>query len=173
MIRKQRDMMKSVVSFELNQHKQVLEIVIEKLQYDIEKACQVAVETIRAGKKIILFGNGGSAADAQHIAAELTGRYKKERKGLKAIAITTDTSALTAIGNDYDYTQVFARQVEALELGREMGCKTLGLSGKDGGRMNAACTLNVVVPSEVTARIQEMHTIIGHIICQNIDDNCG
>ena len=141
----------------------------------------------------MLCGNGGSAADAQHIAAELTGRYKTERGALAGIALTTDTSALTAIGNDYGYEFVFSRQLEALgreddlliaistsgnsgnvvkalELARKIGIKTIGLSGRTGGAMNELCELNLVVPSNDTPRIQEMHIMIGHIICQAIDD---
>lgn len=181
------------VQRELLSHKQVLEETIEDLQHFIYSAAMISVETLKNGNKILLFGNGGSAGDAQHIAAELTGRYKTERKGLPAIALTTDTSALTAIGNDYGYDMVFSRQVEALaspndlligistsgnsenvikafKTGRETGCKTIGLSGKNGGKMNGMCDLNVIIPSDNTPRIQEMHIMIGHIICQAIDD---
>ncbi len=163
------------------------------LEADIKKACETAVATLKAGGKILLCGNGGSAADAQHIAAELTGRYKTERGALAGIALTTDTSALTAIGNDYGYEFVFSRQLEALgregdlliaistsgnsgnvlkalELARKIGIKTIGLSGRAGGAMNELCELNLVVPSNDTPRIQEMHIMIGHIICQAIDD---
>ena len=163
------------------------------LEADIKKACETAVATLKAGGKILLCGNGGSAADAQHIAAELTGRYKTERGALAGIALTTDTSALTAIGNDYGYEFVFSRQLEALgcegdlliaistsgnsgnvvkalELARKIGIKTIGLSGRTGGAMNELCELNLVVPSNDTPRIQEMHIMIGHIICQSIDD---
>lgn len=163
------------------------------LEADIKKACETAVATLKAGGKILLCGNGGSAADAQHIAAELTGRYKTERGALAGIALTTDTSALTAIGNDYGYEFVFSRQLEALgregdlliaistsgnsgnvvkalELARKIGIKTIGLSGRTGGTMNELCELNLVVPSNDTPRIQEMHIMIGHIICQAIDD---
>lgn len=163
------------------------------LEDDIKKACETAVATLKAGGKILLCGNGGSAADAQHIAAELTGRYKTERDALAGIALTTDTSALTAIGNDYGYEFVFSRQLEALgregdlliaistsgnsgnvvkalELARKIGIKTIGLSGRTGGAMNELCELNLVVPSNDTPRIQEMHIMIGHIICQAIDD---
>ena len=163
------------------------------LEADIKKACETAVATLKAGGKILLCGNGGSAADAQHIAAELTGRYKTERSALAGIALTTDTSALTAIGNDYGYEFVFSRQLEALgregdlliaistsgnsgnvvkalELARKIGIKTIGLSGRTGGAMNELCELNLVVPSNDTPRIQEMHIMIGHIICQAIDD---
>ena len=163
------------------------------LENDIKKACETAVATLKAGGKILLCGNGGSAADAQHIAAELTGRYKTERGALAGIALTTDTSALTAIGNDYGYEFVFSRQLEALgregdlliaistsgnsgnvlkalELAQKIGIKTIGLSGRTGGAMNELCELNLVVPSNDTPRIQEMHIMIGHIICQAIDD---
>jgi len=163
------------------------------LEADIKKACETAVATLKASGKILLCGNGGSAADAQHIAAELTGRYKTERGALAGIALTTDTSALTAIGNDYGYEFVFSRQLEALgregdlliaistsgnsgnvvkalELARKIGIKTIGLSGRTGGAMNELCELNLVVPSNDTPRIQEMHIMIGHIICQAIDD---
>lgn len=186
--------MKETIQFELTSHKEVIEKVIDSLQCDIEKVCEITLETIREGKKIILMGNGGSAADAQHIAAEFTGRYKIERRGLPAIALTTDTSALTAIGNDYGYNHVFDRQVEAIankgdlligisstgnsenvieafKKGKEIGCKSIGLSGKGGGLFNGNCDFNLVVPSQNTPRVQEMHILIGHIICQIIDNS--
>ena len=185
--------MKTVVEKEFLSHLETIQKVIETSQDDLVRASAMAVDTLKAGKKILLFGNGGSAADAQHIAAELTGRYKTERRGLPGIALTTDTSALTAIGNDYGYDRVFDRQVESLAnegdlligistsgnsknvinafiVGRELGCKILGLSGRDGGAMNELCDLNLVVPSDNTPRIQEMHILFGHTICQLIDD---
>ncbi|MFK5881571.1 MAG: D-sedoheptulose 7-phosphate isomerase [Sulfurospirillum sp.] len=185
--------MMQMVQGEMESHKETIEKTIEELQNHIYTACIVASETINNGGKILLFGNGGSAADAQHIAAELSGRYKIERRGLPGIALTTDTSVLTAVGNDYGYDRVFDRQVEALaregdlligistsgnsknvlralSLGRNIGCKTIGLSGKDGGAMHDFCDVNIVVPSDDTPRIQEMHIMIGHIICQAIDD---
>lgn len=185
--------MMSMIENEMNSHKKTIEKTIEELQSYIYTACIVASETINKGGKILIFGNGGSAADAQHIAAELSGRYKSERRGLPGIALTTDTSVLTAVGNDYGYDRVFDRQVEALaseedlligistsgnsknvlralSLGRNMGCKTIGFSGCDGGAMNEFCDVNLVVPSDDTPRIQEMHIMIGHIICQAIDD---
>jgi D-sedoheptulose 7-phosphate isomerase len=185
--------MLTVIEKELEAHRKTLESVIEGLQYFIYTAGVIATETLEAGHKILLCGNGGSAADAQHIAAELTGRYKIERKGLPAIALTTDTSALTAIGNDYGYEHVFSRQVEALarkgdlligistsgnsrnviyalQKAKEIGCRTIGFSGKGGGKMNDVCDLNIIVPSDDTARIQEMHIMIGHILCQLIDN---
>lgn len=188
--------MKDVIKYELESHQQTIEQVIEQIQPQILQACEMAVTTILAGNKIMFCGNGGSAADSQHLAAEFTGRYKRERRGLPAIALTTDTSALTAIGNDYAYDRVFDRQVEALaqkgdlligisstgnsanvinafEMAKEKGCQTLGLSGKGGGKFAGKCDLNIVVPSDITARNQEMHILIGHIICQVVDDQCG
>ena len=185
--------MKNVIIKEFLAHQETIAKVIETMQEPLLEASKLAVETLRAGNKILLCGNGGSAADAQHIAAELTGRYKTERRGLPAIALTTDSSVLTSIGNDYGYDRVFDRQVEALanigdliigistsgnskniinalKLGREIGCKTLGFSGHDGGDMNNVCDINLVVPSDETPRIQEMHILFGHIICQLIDN---
>jgi D-sedoheptulose 7-phosphate isomerase len=178
---------------ELKDHQQLVQKVIDGLTGDIERACEMITSAIKNGKKVLLAGNGGSAADAQHIAAELSGRFVKNRKALPGIALTVDTSALTAIANDYGYNHVFSRQVEALaqpgdlfigistsgnsqgilnafETAREIGCGTLGLSGRDGGKMNGLCELNIVIPSDVTARIQEMHILIGHILCQAVDD---
>lgn len=185
--------MKTMILSELNAHKATIEAVINHLQDSILQASEMAVEALKRGNKILLFGNGGSAGDAQHIAAELTGRYKTERRGLPAIALTTDTSAITAIGNDYGYHRIFDRQVESLankgdlligistsgnspnvinafKIGKEIGCTILGMSGKGGGEMTPFCDLNLIVPANDTARIQEMHILIGHIICQAIDN---
>jgi len=178
---------------ELKDHQQLIQRVIDGLTRDIEIACKLMVSTLKSGNKVLLAGNGGSAADAQHIAAELSGRFVKERKALPGIALTVDSSALTSIANDYGYEHVFSRQVEALaqsgdlfigistsgnsqgilnafETARNLGCHTLGLSGRNGGKMNGLCDLNIVVPSEITARIQEMHILIGHILCKAVDD---
>lgn len=147
---------------------------------------------IKNGGKILLMGNGGSAADSQHIAAEIVGRYKKERKGLAAIALTTDTSILTSVGNDYGYDYIFARQIEglcrpedlvigittsgnsknvvsAIEAANEIGATTVGLTGGSGGRLTALCNYNIVVPADVTARIQEAHIFIGHCLCEILE----
>ncbi|MBE7177064.1 MAG: D-sedoheptulose 7-phosphate isomerase [Mucilaginibacter polytrichastri] len=176
----------------LQEHAETLNRVIKQLVPDIETACAMVKQTLTAGHKILLAGNGGSAADAQHIATEFSGRFVKERRALPAIALTTDTSALTAISNDYGFERVFSRQVEALarendlfiglstsgnspnileafKVARSLGCKTLGMSGRSGGEMQELCDLNIVVPSEVTARIQEMHILIGHILCESAD----
>ena len=184
--------MKTMIENELKSHLDTINLIFKK-QEQIAKACQMAVKTLKNGGKILLCGNGGSAGDAQHIAAELTGRYKTERNALPGIALTTDTSAITAIGNDYGYDKVFERQlralgrsgdlviaistsgnsknvINALKAAKELNISTLGLSGRDGGAMSEFCELNFIVPANDTARIQEMHIMIGHIICQAIDD---
>ncbi len=186
--------MRDIIIQELNGHKETIEKTIETMIEDIENASKICINALKNGKKIILFGNGGSAGDAQHIAAELTGRYKIERRGLPGIALTTDTSALTAIGNDYGYDRVFERQLEALgskgdvaigistsgnsanvikafEAAKVLGIETIGMSGRGGGAMSGVCSINLVVPSDDTPRIQEMHITIGHIICQLIDES--
>ena len=185
--------MLKMIEKELQAHQETIEKTIEQMIPQIEEASKIVVETLKNGNKVLLCGNGGSASDAQHISAELVGRYKTERRGLPAIALTTDTSALTAIGNDYGFDRIFDRQVEALVnegdlligistsgnslnvlsallLAKEMGAKTLGLSGKGGGKLNYACDVNLVVLSDDTPRVQEMHILIGHILCQAVDD---
>jgi len=184
--------MQSIIKFEFEEHLKTSQATFESIGHSVEVAAKLCIDCLKNGNKILLFGNGGSAADAQHIAAELVGRYKTERKGLAAIALTTDTSALTAIGNDSGYDRVFDRQVEALantgdvaigistggssanvasalKLAKDLDCKTIGFSGRGGGEMNQLCDINIVVPSQDTARIQEMHIVIGHTICHLID----
>lgn len=149
---------------------------------------------IQSGGKILLMGNGGSAADSQHIAAEIVGRFKKERKGLAAIALTTDTSILTSVGNDYGYDYIFARQVEALcrpedlvigittsgnsanvvsamQAAKEIGATTVGLTGGSGGKLTSICQYNLIMPSTVTARIQEAHIFVGHCLCEILESD--
>jgi phosphoheptose isomerase len=159
----------------------------------IREAARALEECLRSGNKVLVFGNGGSAADAQHLAAELTGRFGKERLPLPAIALTTDTSVLTAIGNDYGFDEVFARQVRALaddgdvviaistsgrspnvinaaRAGRAAGATTIALTGGDGGGLLDSADIAVVVPSTNTARIQEMHITVVHILCELIEN---
>lgn len=151
-------------------------------------------DCIANGGKILIMGNGGSAADSQHIAAEIVGRFKKERKGLPAIALTTDTSIITSVGNDYGYHYIFARQVEALcrpedlvigittsgnsanvvnaiEAANAIGATTVGMTGGTGGKLNALCKYNIVIPSNVTARIQEAHIFVGHSLCEILESD--
>jgi D-sedoheptulose 7-phosphate isomerase len=157
-----------------------------------ERLLEMAVESISAGAKLLFFGNGGSAADAQHWATELTVRYRRDRKAIAAIALTTDTSALTAIGNDFGFDQIFARQIEALarpgdlaigvstsgksrnvvaafRAARTLGCRTAALTGGDGGDLPALVDLALIVPSDETARIQEIHAILGHALCAGLE----
>jgi len=184
--------MQSIIKQEFSEHIKVSEETIKSIGKPIEIAAKICIDSLKKGGKILIFGNGGSAADAQHIAAELVGRYKTERKGLSAIALTTDTSAITSIANDYGYLHVFDRQVEALanesdvvigistggtsanvisalKLANNLGCKTIGFSGRDGGEFNALCDVNLIAIAEDTARIQEMHILIGHTICHLIE----
>lgn len=165
----------------------------KKLMSGIEDAAVMMKVALVAGQKILFCGNGGSAADAQHWAAEIVGRFQKERKGMPAIALTTDTSILTAIGNDYGFEKIFSRQVEA--LGQEgdvlvgistsgnsanvlnaiteaqtKGMKTIGLTAEGGGRMAELCDICLAIPSPVTARAQEVHSLIGHILCEIVED---
>ena len=183
--------MKELILSELDEHIKVAQ-QMKGLVDKINQASEMCVQCLQNGHKILIFGNGGSAADAQHIAAELVGRYKIERKGLPVIALTTDTSALTAIGNDYGYQHIFKRQIEALaspndvvigistsggsdnvlsalKLASKINCRTIGLSGRGGGEMNTLCDINIVAPSEDTPRIQEMHIFMGHTLCHIIE----
>ena len=160
---------------------------------NIEKAARAVIESLKNGNKLLVFGNGGSAADSQHIAAELVGRFKMERKALPAIALTANTSILTAIGNDYGYDVVFSRQIEALGVkgdvamgistsgnsknvigalkkARSMGLKTIALSGGDGGVMKSGADISIVVETRDTPRVQESHIMIAHIICALVED---
>jgi len=184
--------MQSIIKNEFNKHIKASKETMQSAGKLIEIAANICIDSLKNGNKILIFGNGGSAADAQHIAAEIVGRYKVERKGLPAIALTTDTSVITSISNDYGYLHVFDRQVEALanegdvligistggsstnvisalKLAKELGCRAIGLSGKDGGKFNALCDVNLIAMAEDTPRIQEMHILIGHTICHLID----
>ncbi len=186
--------MQSIIKHEFSEHIKVSVETIKSIGKPIEIAAKICIDSLKNGNKILIFGNGGSAADAQHIAAELVGRYKTERKGIPAIALTTDTSAITSIANDYGYLHVFDRQVEALankgdvaigistgggsanvisalRLASDLGCKTIGFSGRDGGEFNALCDVNLVAIAEYTPRIQEMHILFGHILCHLIEQN--
>jgi D-sedoheptulose 7-phosphate isomerase len=157
-------------------------------------AAQALSDALRAGKKVLVFGNGGSASDAQHLSAELVGRFMKERAAMPAIALTVDTSVLTAIANDCSYKQVFARQVEALgqpgdvalgistsgespnviaalQVARAQGLKTIALTGRDGGTVGRAADIHVNVPDQNTARVQEVHRTLLHVMCEVIESH--
>jgi D-sedoheptulose 7-phosphate isomerase len=158
----------------------------------ILEGAALIVSCLRAGGKVLFFGNGGSAADAQHLAAEFVGRFVRERPGLPAIALTTDSSVLTAVGNDYGFEQVFARQLQALgrpgdvaiaistsgnsanvleaaKEARKRNLKTIGLTGKDGGALAQQADVVITIASTSTARIQECHITIGHLFCELVD----
>ena len=162
----------------------------------VARAAAVIAQAIQKGNKVLFFGNGGSAADAQHLAAELTGRYLRERPALPALALTANSSALTAIGNDYSYDLVFARQLQALgnkgdiafgittsgnsqnvikamEMAAAKELVTVGLTGATGGRLRTAVAHCLCVPSTDTPRIQECHILTGHILCEIIESECG
>jgi len=173
---------------------QVKEELLRSNIGQIKEIADMIIDTLKKNGKILVFGNGGSASDSQHIAAEFIGRFKKERNPLAAIALTTNTSILTALANDYGYETVFAKQIEALgqkddvaigistsgkaknvsaaiKQAKKMGIKTIALSGGDGGEIAKLADLSLVVPSTVTARIQEAHITIAHIICELVEDN--
>jgi D-sedoheptulose 7-phosphate isomerase len=181
---------------EFTEHEDVMALTRQHLSVPFEKLLEAATDCIESGGKIFFFGNGGSAADAQHLATELSARYKKDRKAIAALSLATDTSALTAIGNDYGYDRVFSRQIEALgrkgdmavgittsgnsanvlkalELCREMGITTVGFTGQSGGKAAALCDILLNVPSTTTARIQEMHITLGQMLCGALEINLG
>jgi D-sedoheptulose 7-phosphate isomerase len=162
----------------------------------VDNAGHIASKCLINGGKILFCGNGGSAADSQHLAAELTGRFINDRRPLAAVALSTDTSALTCIGNDYSFDEIFARQVaglgragdvligistsgnsrnviRAVEEAKKLGMMTIGFLGRDGGHLLSLCDHSIVVPSEVTARIQECHILIGHTLCGLIESELG
>jgi D-sedoheptulose 7-phosphate isomerase len=166
--------------------------VLGELGPQVTAAAEMLAQVFKNGGRVLIFGNGGSAADAQHLAAEFVNRFQVERPPLAALALTTDTSILTAVGNDYDFTEIFAKQVRALgkpgdlawgistsgnspnvadglKTARELGLKTLALSGGDGGPVAAAADMALTVPSRNTPRIQEVHITIGHVLCDLVD----
>jgi len=181
---------------EFLEHTATMIATSQNLEKEFIKLIEQSTRAVQDGKKVLFFGNGGSASDSQHLATELTCRYKKDRAAIPAIALTTDTSALTACGNDFGYESVFARQVEALgikgdicigistsgtsknvvkglEVAKEKGLITVGFTGETGGVMNDLCDIIFRVPSKTTARIQEMHITIGQMFCGALEQNLG
>ncbi|MEA5113270.1 MAG: D-sedoheptulose 7-phosphate isomerase [Geobacteraceae bacterium] len=175
-------------------HREVMEAVERNLGPKIAMAAGALAEAFRNGRKVLVMGNGGSAADAQHLAAEMVGRFRRERRALPAIALTTDTSILTAVGNDYGFDTVFRRQIEALavegdvvigistsgespnvvsalSLAREMGCRTIGLLGKNGGKIGGMVDIDLTVPAQDTPRIQEGHIFMIHVLCDMLEQD--
>lgn len=181
---------------ELAEHARVVVATREKLAEPFAKLVEVCTNAVRREGKLLFFGNGGSAADAQHLATELTVRYVKNREPIAAIALTTDTSALTAIGNDFGFEQLFARQVaalgkpgdvaigistsgrsanviQALRVARELGIVPAALTGKAGGDLLGLAEPILVVPSDTTSRIQEMHIMLGQMLCGALERDLG
>lgn len=177
---------------EFSDHIDIVPITREATREAFAQLIDHAVTTIKSGGKILFFGNGGSASDCQHLATELTIRFIKDRPAIAAIALTTDTSALTACGNDLGFEEIFARQVEALAKpgdlvigistsgnsenvirglikAREMGAIAAAFGGRDGGKMNGLADPYLIVPSQTTARIQEMHILLGHLLCAALE----
>lgn len=185
--------MSTIIQKQLQEHIQVIKDTAT-LSGLIEQCANKIIACLRQDGKVFWMGNGGSAADCQHLAAELVGRFEKERKGLASIALTTDTSVLTAVANDYGYDKVFARQlaslcnnndvvigistsgnsqniIQGLETAQQLNAYTIGFTGLGGGRLNTLVDCCLKVPSERTARIQEAHILIGHIICDLVETN--
>ena len=182
-----------IIEQRLADHLEVLQKLMDSdLPEKLETCAKYVEKALAEGHKVLFCGNGGSAADSQHLAAEFVGRFQKERKGLPAIALTVDTSILTAVANDYGYDTVFARQVQALgepgdvlvgistsgnsknvllaiEEARAKGITCIGMTAEGGGKMALACDICLAVPAKVTARAQEMHILMGHILCELVD----
>jgi D-sedoheptulose 7-phosphate isomerase len=189
-------MMQSYINNQIKQSLEIKRAILEndKLTTLIKEVAEKAVEVYRTGNKTLIAGNGGSAADAQHIAGEFVSRFYFDRPGLPSIALTTDTSVLTAVGNDYGFEELFARQIQAngvqgdmfigistsgnsknvikaLHACKEKGLITVGLTGESGGKMTDLCDYCIQVPSNETPRIQESHILIGHIICAVVEES--
>jgi D-sedoheptulose 7-phosphate isomerase len=177
---------------QLQDHRALIDLLERDMAPLIAEMGSLISTALTNGNKLLVMGNGGSAADSQHFVAEIVGRFKMERKALPAVALSTDTSILTAIGNDYGFESIFSRQVEALgmpgdivvglstsgnspnvlkalRIARERGCRTIGLLGKDGGSIKDVCDLALVVPSTDTPRIQEGHITVIHIVCDLVE----
>jgi D-sedoheptulose 7-phosphate isomerase len=180
---------------QLSEHQELF-ARIGALGPDVQRAADSLSDALRRGGKVMFCGNGGSAADSQHLAAEFTGRFINDRRPLAALALSTDSSALTCIANDYAFEQVFERQLRALgragdalvaistsgnsanvlraaRAAREIGVSVVGLLGRDGGALKALCDMALVVPSDTTARIQEAHIFIGHTLCAMVERSLG
>lgn len=183
---------KDLIKQRIDEHLQLADGLYQAHMEQLVQAANLMAYSLKTGRKILFCGNGGSAADAQHLAAEFVGRFVLERQGMPAIALTTDTSIMTAVGNDYGFEQIFARQVQALgqsedvlfafstsgnspnvlaaiQVARAKGMPCIGFTGHGGGKMATECDICVAVDSKVTARTQEMHILMGHILCEILD----
>jgi D-sedoheptulose 7-phosphate isomerase len=183
---------KNFLNESIENHRKVIENLANQSN-EILDIIDIAKYTLSNQNKILFCGNGGSAADSQHLAAEFTGRFISKKQPLPAIALTTDTSAITAIGNDFSFDEIFSRQVNALgvkgdllfaistsgnsanvlkavEESKKIGIKSIGLLGNDGGKLSEICDHSIVIKSNITSRIQEAHIFIGHLVCESVDD---
>ena len=179
----------------IREHKRVLDELIS-LEHSIDEAITLIADSINNGGKLIICGNGGSASDAQHMSAEFTGRFLREREPMPAISLNTDTSAITCIANDYSYDEIFSRQLKAIgkkddcliaittsgnssnvlncvDMAANLGIQSITLSGRDGGKLSGLANLDIIVNSDSTARIQEMHILILHTICEGVEIKLG
>ena len=184
------------ISANFQEHLQVIEAMPSLHTAELMSACELITQSLLKGGTLFWCGNGGSAADSQHLAAEFVGRFKKDRKALRSIALTTDTSILTCVANDYSYDNIFSRQLEALassddvlvaistsgnsknvlralKVAKDLNLKTIALLGKGGGQAKTLADVAIVIQSDTTARIQEAHILIGHILCDLIEQDLG
>jgi|TARA_B110000027_G_scaffold80959_1_gene86126 D-sedoheptulose 7-phosphate isomerase len=191
-----KNIYKELLNGVFNEHENVLKETHRLIGDDIEEAADLIAKSLESEGTIFWCGNGGSAADSQHIAAEFVGRFKKDRKPLRSIALTTDSSILTCVANDYSFEEVFSRQInalgrsgdvlvaittsgksenikQALVQARTMGIKTIGLLGKNGGECKDYTDVSMIVPSDTTARIQEIHILIEHLLCEIVEHKLG
>ena len=191
-----KDIYKEVLDIAFDEHANVLKETHLKIAENIKEAANLIAKSLASGGTIFWCGNGGSAADSQHIAAEFVGRFKKDRKPLRSIALTTDSSILTCVANDYSFEEVFSRQInalgrsgdvlvaittsgksenikQALIQAQKMGIKTVGLLGNKGGECKDHSDISLIVPSSITARIQEIHILIEHLLCELVEYELG
>ncbi len=184
--------MNNLIKNHINEHIKLITLIDENLQKKIFFIAQIIIKALKKNKTIFWCGNGGSSSDAQHLAAELIGRFKNDRRALRSISLTADSSVLTCISNDYSFENIFSRQIEglanqgdvliclstsgkskniinALKKAKKMELTTVGLLGKGGGESLSECNQSIVIPSNTTARIQESHILIGHILCELIE----
>ena len=184
--------LEEIIHEQIHESSDAISNCVENIPEIIESINKIII-CIKAGNKIVIFGNGGSAADSQHMAAEFIGRYKLERKSIPAIALTTDSSVLTSIGNDYSFSEIFSRQCESLVnikdivigistsgksenvrkgllVAKNQGATTIGVLGKDGGDIKNVCDISIIVDEQNTPQIQEVHRVIIHIICEIVEE---
>ena len=184
--------MNNLIKNHINEHLETISLIDQEMQNEILNFAHTIIKALKGKKTIFWCGNGGSSSDAQHLAAELIGRFKGDRRALRSLSLTADSSVLTCISNDYSFENIFSRQIEglgnqgdvliclstsgkskniinALKKAKKMGLITVALLGKGGGESLSECNQSIVIPSNITARIQESHILIGHILCELIE----